>query len=170
MGRGLCLFVLKYKYISFPLIQQINTKKFPNKISDYGKITVLGGLEELNQWSWYGAIAPIRALLLPPKEYKKMMTLQTHLQEHRRNPEFNFKVRSVTNFIHNTLKIPNMMEEDIATVLAIFDTNAFQVVRTDLNQLVRTLILLMKTAKCHRQVKNLYFSSFFFFFFMHFAG
>ncbi|KAJ1532320.1 hypothetical protein ONE63_000927 [Megalurothrips usitatus] len=106
---------------------------------DCGKITILGGLEELNQWSWYGSIMPIRALLLPPKDYKKMMTLQTHLQEHRRNPEFNFKVRSVTNFIHNTLKMRDFQEEDIATVLAIFDTNAFAVVREDLNQVGRAL-------------------------------
>lgn len=93
------------------------------------------------------------------------MTLQTHLQEHRRNPEFNFKVRSVTNFIHNTLKISNMSEEDIATVLAIFDTNAFQVVRTDLNQLVRTLFFKIKSVKCLWDVKHLiFFSSSFFFF------
>lgn len=103
---------------------------------DCGKITILGGLEEINQWSWYGSIVPIRALLLPPKEYKKLMTLQTHIQEHRRNPEFNFKVRSVTSFIFNTLKLHDFKEEDVATVLAIFDTNAFEVSRPDLNQMV----------------------------------
>lgn len=106
---------------------------------DCGKVTILGGLEELNQWSWYGSIVPIRALLLPPKDYKKLMTLQTHIQEHRRNPEFNFKVRSVTNFIHNLLKLRDFKEEDIATVLAIFDTNAFEVARSDLNQAGRAL-------------------------------
>lgn len=106
---------------------------------DCGKVTILGGLEEINQWSWYGSIVPIRALSLPPKEYKKLMSLQTHIQEHRRNPEFNFKVRSVTSFIFNYLKLRDFKEEDVATVLAIFDTNAFEVSRPDLNQMGRAL-------------------------------
>lgn len=103
---------------------------------DCNQVTILGGLEEINQWSWYGSIILIRALLLPPKDYKKLMSLQTHIEEHRRNPEFNFKVRSVMKFIYNTLKLQDFKEEDVAKVLAILDTNAFEVSRADLNQMV----------------------------------
>lgn len=85
--------------------------------------------EKLQKETRYFPIVPLRCLLLQnsnPEKYKKLMDLQSHLEEKMKTPLFALYKKHVADFLKERLGLEHD-EKTILSISGILDTNAFEV-------------------------------------------
>ncbi|KAL0274822.1 UNVERIFIED_CONTAM: hypothetical protein PYX00_002854 [Menopon gallinae] len=78
----------------------------------------------------YFPIVPLRCLLAKeknPEKYKKIINLQSHLEEKLQSPLFALYRKNIAHFLMEKLGLKQFDETEILTVAGILDTNAFEV-------------------------------------------
>lgn len=83
----------------------------------------------------YFPIVPLRCLLAKeknPEKYKKIVNLQSHLEEKLRSPLFALYRKNIAHFLMEKLGLKQFDETEILTVAGILDTNAFEIGSKDL--------------------------------------